>query len=280
MIIRVNLDEENGTFTSGTNTKSNDYTAPMPTYGPKGTIVSLERELRASVYNHIPSLYPPAIRYISENNRLLVWERPPTFKTISYTNAKMGQASYDQIDANLHRIPVPWQIYVAVLSADMRIAGLRMFFRNSKLSWQDTVLGYPYLPNFYEDASICKASLSTIQRYPRTLQGVMQAGNDMVWQSGYNADLFGSWSHWSTMGSHNKIIKAACNGGTADFHTFVSILQRLTLEIVVSWDYPSYGLLNDVLDPQASLNSGYVITDLTQNILLNVGMAIEDAATN
>lgn len=277
MLITV-TSEDDETYWADINTKL--ASADQLTGIRRGTKIKkdrLEAALKGSLFQYTPSIFPPAVHYVSSDSRVLIWERPPCFKTVSYTQSNMANAEYEQVDKNLYRIPIPWQVYVAFLSKDMRIVGLRMFFRNQRLSYEDNNLAYPYLPNFYSDSSLCKASLRSVAEYPPTVAGVIQAGIDMVWNTGFNDDLTQALFH----GYNNcaiPLFQLAKSGGNLKFGTLLLYLKNVSLETVVSWDYSAYAYLSDTMSV-CNINANEQLqSQLAQGSLVALCNALQDAS--
>ncbi len=60
-------------------------------------------------YSTNPSVIFPGIRYISDT--ILIFERPPTMKPYSYSNA-YRESITDETRSQEFYIPIPWQVYI------------------------------------------------------------------------------------------------------------------------------------------------------------------------
>jgi len=142
--------------------------------------------------NTFSGLLFPAVRYSIPG--LLVFERPPTNKMIQYVDLPVDLIK-DEIDNNTHtfNLPLPWQLYVAEYNVDsMLLTKVHMYFMNESLKNKDQIMYLPPLPNFYANASLCRpylASMEDIERYEKSLSGIMASAYDWIWNSGFNHDL-------------------------------------------------------------------------------------------
>lgn len=139
---------------------------------------------------YLPSgILPPAIRYLSPDHSIVLWERPPGYVPFNYTGAMQENLKADSPSKNMLRLPVPWQRYVMLLSQDGQIANLFMFFAKDQIKSlsNDPFLQAPIL-NFYANNRLCPASYTSIKSYSHDILGAIEAAYEMVWSSGFNID--------------------------------------------------------------------------------------------
>lgn len=134
------------------------------------------------------SLIFPGIRHIAEN--FIVFEMPPTHRHVSY------QESYRDTSTGIHYrefyIPIPWQIYIATFTDDMRLASVQMYFSKTPLYSFDQPLYVAPIFNFYSDGTLCRPffeKMEDIEKYSKDYSGIMASAFDWIWNSGFNWDI-------------------------------------------------------------------------------------------
>ena len=145
--------------------------------------------INSNVHKNSSGLLPPAIKYYSP--RVVVFERPPCYQMIQVAPTAASQVS-DTTETHYFRIPVPWQVYIALYSDDYLCSSVFMFFRNSPLVNSKDKLYLPPLTNFYTNGGICRpmySDMADVDRYSKDLSGVIASAYDWVWNSGANMDL-------------------------------------------------------------------------------------------
>jgi len=132
----------------------------------------------------------PGVRYLS--NGLVVFERPPSHKVVN-----VSLANRDNIEDDTHQaeyfLPIPWQVYIAMYNPkDMRLVSVKMYFTKTSLFDKNQTLYTPPLFNFYGSGALCRPffeSIDDIEKYPKTISGIMASAYDWVWNSGFNFDI-------------------------------------------------------------------------------------------
>ena len=135
-------------------------------------------------------LFFPGVRYLSHG--MIVFERPPSYKVVNVSQA--GKESIDdgtpQAD---YYLPIPWQVYIAMYNPkDMRLASVKMYFTKTSLFDKTQVVYAPPIFNFYGDGTLCRPffeTLDDIEKYPKTVSGIMASAYDWIWNSGFNFDI-------------------------------------------------------------------------------------------
>lgn len=141
--------------------------------------------------HYSPSLnLPPAIRYLSPDHTIVLWERPPGY--VSFQFSPFMQRDSGDLDAQARyseRIFIPWQRYVLLLSKNNTIVNLFMFFARQELhSLSADPLLIPPILNFYQKGRLCPAVYAKIPEYEHTIRGAIEAAYDSIWNSGFNYD--------------------------------------------------------------------------------------------
>lgn len=196
-----------------------------------------EASVRAQL-PYIPAVnIPPAIRYISPDHSVILWERPPGYVPFNLTEKMQEEIlSADAPSRSSLRLPVPWQRYIMLLSQDNRIANLFMFFANEQIrSLEYDALCCAPIPNFYGNNRLCPASYSTIPNYDKTLTGAVEAAYDLVWGSGFNWDtVLGIKQYMAKKNQISSFLTYYQN----DFKAMFLAWSKQSLTKVMSWDWP------------------------------------------
>lgn len=149
----------------------------------------------------------PGVKYISDN--MIIFEMPPAMRHVSYQ-----EQVRDYADGNKYRsfyVPVPWQIYIATYSPDKRLVSVRMFFSKTPLRSVDQKLYVPPMLNFYSNGSLCRpffSDMEDIEKYPKTIAGIMASAFDWVWNSGFNFDIIESISDYMLSNNFTSMLDA------------------------------------------------------------------------
>lgn len=155
----------------------------------KGFINGLYKNFSIS----LPSgLMFPAVRYSVPG--LLVFERPPTNKLVEYISVPVdyiNEESYERIQS--YNLALPWQLYLAEYDPKtMLLTQVHMYFMKESLRDSNQIMYMPPLPNFYANGTLCRpllANMEDIERYDKSLSGIMVSAYDWIWNSGFNHDL-------------------------------------------------------------------------------------------
>lgn len=174
-------------------------------------------------YSTNPSVIFPGIRYISDT--ILIFERPPTMKPYSYSNA-YRESITDETRSQEFYIPIPWQVYICSFDPrEMRLLNAKMLFANSSLSsFEDNVYAPPLL-NFYSNANLCRPffeSMDDIEKYPKTYSGIMASAYDWIWNSGTNLDITENISEFLRLKKYEQF-KPYCIGNP-DVSSYYNLL--------------------------------------------------------
>lgn len=148
-------------------------------------------------------ILPPGVRVVGQN--YVIFERPPSYQNVFYNIDKVHSEMTDS-NTHLFRIPVPWQVYVAVFDSNYYLTSVSMFFSPTSLVSKDQSLYLAPLPNFYTNGSLCRpmfSEMEEIERYPKNLSGVISAAYDWIWNNGTNNDLNEAVVHVNLQLVHN-----------------------------------------------------------------------------
>lgn len=162
--------------------------------GVGGSRIPLAKKNCEDIYKSIVNLdrkdlglLPPAVRWISDNQRIAVFERPPTVQFVEIAFDKK-----DNINSNTSvlsfSLPIPWTIYYVLFDDYNNPVTVRVYCRNEPLySWGDKVYMLPML-NLYYDSTLCNPIFENFEPCETFADGIHAAYN-MVWNSGWNLDL-------------------------------------------------------------------------------------------
>jgi hypothetical protein len=132
----------------------------------------------------------PGVRYLTPG--IVVFERPPSFQHISVSFAQRDDIDDDTEDHEFY-VPIPWQVYIASYNPkDMKLIDVRMYFTNSSLMHVDQHLYAPPIFNFFSNGKLCRPffdNIEDVEKYPKTINGIIASSYDWVWNSGYNLDI-------------------------------------------------------------------------------------------
>lgn len=220
-----------------------------------------------------PGMMPPGLLYTNELHTLLVYERPPTLKTVAFCAAK--KYATDGQPITKYVLAVPWQVYVAEYELNGNLVALQMYYADSEIQSisLDGVSLYiqpksgayllaPPLPNIYESMQFCLDMGIAAPQY-QSLETRMAVIHNLVWESVFNLDLtYGPDGLIHNLRKNNVKIQA---GYYSDLFKY---LEGLTISDVV------YGLENGPLFVQkpneVSLASNHKSSTQLYNSLFGV----------
>lgn len=185
---------------------------------------------------YVPSItMPPAIRYLSPDHSIVLWERPPGYVTFQFTEAMQEQIQSDALPGVSLRLPVPWQRYILLLSQDNKIGNLFLFFAQHEIrSLDDDALCHAPILNFYGNNRLCPASYTNIPQYEHTLLGAIEAAHDIVWNSGFNWDTVLAIKNFYGRTSKNHPLRRTMD----TIPSMYRLWANRPLSEVMSWQWP------------------------------------------
>lgn len=140
---------------------------------------------------------PPAVRYVSLSQKVLIFEGLPGFKTISFSSKPKNLVKPN--NTWTYNIAVPWQLYVVNFDSSFRIVNLYAFYTKGPINNLNAQLYKIPLTNVYSDGRICMPKIKDTASKNEDL-GVMVA--DAVarfWSSSFNMDLYDNLSHYNCL---------------------------------------------------------------------------------
>lgn len=168
------------------------------------------------------NIYPIAIRYITNNGWYFI-ERPPFQVNVDLKLAPGSSSSKNRLSS--FKVWVPWTISVI----NPKASSFRIFFSDSPLSSLDSVYLPTFLPNSYEDGSICFSnSLSSYD-----IHDISHTDIKRLYSIMFNEYVSGGWNLDLTANIHRytKIIKTIYQQLSEEDKTSSSIYKFLNVDI-------------------------------------------------
>jgi len=218
-------------------------------------LLKMEKNFHAEIFS---GMLFPAVRYNVPG--LLIFERPPTNKMIQYVDLPIDYIKDEIIGEHTHNfdVPLPWQLYIAEYNINtMLLTKVHMYFMNQSLVNGDQTMYLPPLPNFFSNGSLCRpylASMDDVERYEKSLSGIMASAYDWIWNSGFNHDLMeGPLTVYSSRGGTFNLPNYVRKPATQGWHRYVHPFDAIS--IFKHWEKRN---LNNVLEikwPNLSVTS-------------------------
>lgn len=142
-------------------------------------------------------LFFPGVRYLTPG--IVVFERPPSYQHVDAAMAHRDNIN-DETGVHSWYLPIPWQVYVAIYNPEtMLLVDVKMYFTNSSLFDSDQPVYAPPIFNFFSNGKLCRpffGSSDDINKYPKTISGIIASAFDWIWNSGFNLDITENISHF------------------------------------------------------------------------------------
>ena len=223
------------------------------------------------------SIMPPAVRHISKDRSIIVFERPPGYCTFYYSNEAQQNLNADRQSNQHYRLPLPWQRYVLVVSPEGRLINIFLYFGHDQLrSLNFDRLYLAPLHNFYLSGRLCMASFTTLPDIEPTIFGAINGAYNMIWGSGYNADTNQAQANLT------RTVKLTNNplanvGTVTDPNRYYERWSRASLEDVMYWGWtPSWDSINTLLEHKDEIYHDATST-ASHDILVKMMFAAQDA---
>lgn len=163
----------------------NDGDTPMPlkTFDAQTFV---DRLFKAAAPN--VGLLPPAVRWVSADRKAVVFERPPAtyFIEVAWERKELAASA----PTKTFEIPVPWTVYVAYFDYAYNPVKVFCYTRPEPITQMSDHLYLLPMFNIYMDSSLCNPVVGTFEDHPETLSWGVQEVFNMVWNSGFNLDLY------------------------------------------------------------------------------------------
>lgn len=142
---------------------------------------------------------PPAVRWISDNQRMVVFERPPSIQYVEVAmDTKYNINKFTKIEN--FNLPIPWTLYFVLFDENFIPVIVNVYCRNEPLyDWEDQLFMLPML-NLYFNSKLCNPVFEKFEDFEKNLTGGIQQAYNMVWNSGWNLDLKDTILHCMSRG--------------------------------------------------------------------------------
>jgi hypothetical protein len=234
---------------------------------------AFDEQFKEQIHYRPTGILPPAVRYLSPDHSVVMWERKPCYVTFQYTQQMQNEIQADARSSKILRLPVPWQRYVILLSPENQIANVFMFFADREItSFQDDPLYVAPILNFYQNSRLCPASYNSQPDYERSIVGAMEAVHHMIWSSGFNWDTTLAISMLKNLEAKYNPLKINLQDPVKMYRMWAA----QSLETVMAWKwYPVYSGIQQFLDSN-DLYHNY--TGSAHDLLVNMVLSAQDAS--
>lgn len=181
-------------------------------------------------------LMPPGLRWVSPDRRIIAFEQPPRYITVSFTNAEAAHIENKRkvLAQKQYIMPMPWLFYVVYLSPQAAPLTIYVFATRHQMMTMDHELFSLPMTNFNNDGKLCRAAPDKQEmEFPTTLEGAMAATFYGVWMTGFNNDLAGTLIHAAKNGTPKFLTKFA-----KDTDTMLKGWSQQSISTVVDANWP------------------------------------------
>ena len=184
---------------------------------PRAEYVQLPDKKSSELYEYLNpnnssdlGFLPPAVRWISNTQRMVVFERPPGIQYVEVAlDAKDNINKWTKIES--FNLPIPWTLYFVLFDENFNPVVVSVYCRNEPLyDWGDKLYMLPML-NLYFNSRLCNPVFEKFEMFENNLISGIQQAYNMVWNSGLNLDLKDTVTHCMSRGipaglsaSHNR----------------------------------------------------------------------------
>lgn len=199
-------------------------------------------------------LFPAVLYHIPG---LLIFERPPIQKLVQYIDRPVDYIT-DESEMKSYNLPLPWQLYIAEYDPkSMLLCKAHMYFMSESLKNADQIMYAAPLPNFYANGSLCRpflASMDDIERYDKSLSGIMASAYDWIWNSGFNHDLseniISVYSHKNNSFYNPEYNRTPVSSSwqrhihPKDVHNVLSMWEKISIDSILDTKWPNLSVSN------------------------------------
>lgn len=209
-------------------------------------------------------LLPPAVRWISQDRRVIVFERPPSMYFMEIAQARKEEAVTAR--RQTVEIPVPWTVYVGYYDYEYNPVHIRAYTRPAPLEELSDPLYLLPIPNIYNDSSLCNPVVGVFEEHEASISYGVQEAFNMVWNSGFNYDLLMA----ANIGRDSGAPCTSIASGRDAFSSYFAAWSKMTIPEVLKATFPKPSQLK-----------GEYIPHLNEDVtVLSVIDAVRAAATN
>ena len=231
---------------------------------PTQTLNPSTEDYNDKIKNHgtflINSILPPAIRYVDHAKGIVAFERPPGYVHFNFSPHAQIKLKLDGDSKKVISLPLPWQLYVAKLGRNGLPSLLFVFFSSTQLNSLTTPLNRAPLPNIYGNGTVCLPTYNTQENVQYDLIDAISNIYNIVWNSGFNLDVFQCAMDWVQMMSGiNPLSNKKFQDNQIQWYNHWS---SYSLEDIVNmnWNsqiYSSFGHLLTLIDQLESTEDYY-----------------------
>jgi len=152
----------------------------------------------ASFGTYLPNgCLPPSVRYMDLATGIVLFERPPTYINISFTNQYQAKLKAEGRAKRSFRIPIPWQRYVVYLGSNGLPSTLFVFFAGNQIqSLDNDPMSSAPLPNLYTNGTVCLPVYDHRDVVHFDIGDGIYNMYETVWGSGFNLDVVQCLNNW------------------------------------------------------------------------------------
>lgn len=178
-------------------------------------------------------LLPPAVRWISQDRRVVVFERPPSMYYLEIAPERKEMAA----QAKKHKIqlPIPWTVYIGYYDYDYNPVHIRVYTRPAPLDELSDPLYLLPIPNIYNDSSLCNPVVGVFEEHEASISYGVQEAFNMVWNSGTNYDLLTAAFIGRSM---NMPCEPRSTSGRDSYMSYYRTWAKMTIPEVLKAQFP------------------------------------------
>lgn len=137
------------------------------------------------------SVIPAALRWVSKNGDVILWERPPHYVTLQYSPFKQHSIQANSKASHTFRLALPWQYYFVSLSREGKVNNIFMYFGHDQIRDISSHIMYTApIMNFYSNGRLCPAAYNEFVDYGNSYDEIIEFVYTTIWYSGFNNDLY------------------------------------------------------------------------------------------
>lgn len=142
--------------------------------------------------NYKNHLYPIAVRYISKDNHFVI-ERPPFQLEVDF---RLGSASSHKPKIPTTKVWIPWTVMVLKLNSltAADFSSVRLYFNDGPISSLEDVLLPTWLPNSYNNGSICFSNSLNDFTTVLDLDQIVDGNLSYIYNYIFNNYMMGGWN--------------------------------------------------------------------------------------
>ena len=221
-----------GDFYTGT---SKVPVTKMTPVGPVNTIKALENLISRTTASS--GLLPPAVRYISEDRKCVIFERPPAHQTVEFILESQEMADKTNRERYTYNLPVPWTVYAIIFDDYYLPVSTYCFFRNKPIESFNSYLGLVPMLNFYSSSKLCPPVAAHTSDLKPSLSNGLSIAFDMVWYSGWNMDLLDAMKIGASCGAPTKNFNTGSNRSST--LAWYQAWSQLSMEDILKVGWPN-----------------------------------------